>query len=129
MKKSLALCFAAGIAWAGAYRGHGEGEAAQQATETPKLSASLPDAYAQTPRAQTGLTKLRAYFAKNPPPNLHHQIWLLWASLKLDGFMTADLKKQTIRDLLALQREDGGWNLPSLRAFGKNDENGGKHGT
>ena len=30
----------------------------------------------------------RAFFAENPPPNLHHRIWLLWASLKIDGLMT-----------------------------------------
>src|SRR5262249_25823996 len=43
-----------------------------------------PDGYAQTAKAKAGLVKLRAYFQKNPPPNLHHKIWLLWASLKLD---------------------------------------------
>src|SRR5262249_33875353 len=58
--------------------------------------------------------KLLAYLSKNPPPNLHHRTWLLWASLKLDGLMSPELRKQTVTDLLALQREDGGWCLPSL---------------
>ena len=31
-----------------------------------------PDGYAQSPAAQAGLARLRAYFAKNPPPDLHH---------------------------------------------------------
>jgi squalene-hopene/tetraprenyl-beta-curcumene cyclase len=73
-----------------------------------------PDAYARSDAAKDGLTKLRAYFRKNPPPDLHHRAWLLFASLKLDGLMTPTERDQTIKDLLAIQREDGGWNLPSL---------------
>ncbi len=73
-----------------------------------------PEGYAQTAQAKKGLEKLRTYFAKNPPPDLHHRTWLLWASLKLDGLMTGAERKQTIEALQALQRQDGGWNLPSL---------------
>jgi squalene-hopene/tetraprenyl-beta-curcumene cyclase len=73
-----------------------------------------PDGYAETPGSQQGLAKLRTYFQNNKPPNLHHQIWLLWASLKLDGLMTSAERAQTIKQVLALQRDDGGWNLPSL---------------
>src|SRR5207248_2688307 len=73
-----------------------------------------PDGYADTQKAKDGLKKLREYFKNTPPPNLHHKAWLLWASLKLDGLMTSTEREQTIKDLLALQREDGGWNLPSL---------------
>jgi squalene-hopene/tetraprenyl-beta-curcumene cyclase len=80
-----------------------------------------PDGYAQTPKAQAGLTKLRQYFAKNPPPSLHHQVWLLWATTKVDGLMTAAEREQTVKDLLALQREDGGWNLPSLGSWKRRD--------
>jgi squalene-hopene/tetraprenyl-beta-curcumene cyclase len=73
-----------------------------------------PEGYAKSDSAKTGLAKLLTYFRKNPPPNMHHRTWLLWASLKLDGLMTADERKQSIRDLLGLQRPDGGWCLPSL---------------
>jgi squalene-hopene/tetraprenyl-beta-curcumene cyclase len=73
-----------------------------------------PDGYAGGDSAKDGLAKLRTYFSKNPPPNLHHRTWLLFASLRLDGLMTPAERAQTITDLLALQREDGGWNLPSL---------------
>jgi squalene-hopene/tetraprenyl-beta-curcumene cyclase len=65
---------------------------------------------------------LRDYLAKHPAPNLHHRAWLLWASLKLDGLMTAEEKQQTIKDLRALQRQDGGWNLPSLGDWKRLDE-------
>jgi squalene-hopene/tetraprenyl-beta-curcumene cyclase len=58
---------------------------------------------------------------KNPPPDLHHKTWLLWASLKLDGLMTPAEREQAIKDLLALQRDDGGWSLPSLGDWKRRD--------
>jgi squalene-hopene/tetraprenyl-beta-curcumene cyclase len=72
------------------------------------------DGYAQTEKAREGLKKLREYFKKNPPPNLHHKAWLMWASLKLDGLMSTKLRESTIAELRALQRADGGWSLASL---------------
>src|SRR5262249_51488635 len=58
--------------------------------------------------------RLKQYFKSTPAPDLHHKIWLLWASLKLDDLMTKDEQQATIKELLALQREDGGWSLPSF---------------
>jgi squalene-hopene/tetraprenyl-beta-curcumene cyclase len=80
-----------------------------------------PDGYAQTPRTKAGLAKLVKYFEKNPPPNLHHKLWLLWASVKLGGLMSPADREQTVKDLLALQRKDGGWNLPSLGSWKRGD--------
>lgn len=73
-----------------------------------------PEGYARTAGARKGLDRLRGYFQKNPAPNLHHKAWLLWASLKVDGLMGKADRATTIKALLALQRADGGWNLPSL---------------
>jgi squalene-hopene/tetraprenyl-beta-curcumene cyclase len=73
-----------------------------------------PDGYAKGDSAKEGVARLRKYLANNQPPNLHHKTFLLWSSLKLDGLMTLAEQKQTVKELLALQREDGGWNLPSL---------------
>lgn len=75
---------------------------------------SAPDGYARTDQAQAGLAKLRGYFEKSPPPNLHHKAWLLWASTKLDGLVTPADQQQTVQELLARQQADGGWALPSL---------------
>jgi squalene-hopene/tetraprenyl-beta-curcumene cyclase len=80
-----------------------------------------PQAYAQSKVAKAGVARLTSYLRKHPPPDLHHKTWLLWASLKLDGLMTAAERKRTIKDLLALQRDDGGWNLPSLGAWKRRD--------
>lgn len=73
-----------------------------------------PERYANGESAKEGVAKLKRYFKQNPPPNLHHKTMLLWASLKLDGLMTPAEREQTIKELLTLQRADGGWNLPSL---------------
>jgi squalene-hopene/tetraprenyl-beta-curcumene cyclase len=73
-----------------------------------------PEGYAAGASAQAGLTRLRQYLARNPAPNLHHKTLLLWAALKLDGLMSKEERDQTVKQLLALQRGDGGWSLPSL---------------
>lgn len=73
-----------------------------------------PDGYAQSDAARAGLEKLRGYLRANPPPSLHHKAWLLWASVRLEGMMSAAEQAQTVKELLARQRPDGGWNLTSL---------------
>jgi squalene-hopene/tetraprenyl-beta-curcumene cyclase len=73
-----------------------------------------PSNYAQSESAKKGLERLRAYFRKTAPPDMHHQTVLLWASTRLDGLMDGKQKDATIQTLRSLQREDGGWNLPSL---------------
>ncbi len=80
-----------------------------------------PDGYARSPSAQTGLARLRDYFAHNPPPDLHHATMLLWASTRLDGVMTVEQRKKTLARLRAIQRPDGGWNLPSLGSWKRRD--------
>jgi ubiquinone/menaquinone biosynthesis C-methylase UbiE len=75
---------------------------------------AAPEGYSQTPEAQKGLARLRGYFQKNQPPNLHHKVWLLWASTKMNGLLTPADHQQTIVELSRLQQDDGGWSLPSL---------------
>jgi squalene-hopene/tetraprenyl-beta-curcumene cyclase len=77
-------------------------------------AGQAPEGYAATEPAKAGLEKLRGYFRKTPAPTLHHRGWLLWASVKVDGLMSVAEREKTIKDLLALQRSDGGWSLPSL---------------
>jgi squalene-hopene/tetraprenyl-beta-curcumene cyclase len=73
-----------------------------------------PDQYALTPAASAGLERIRAYLQANPPPSLHHQTMLLWASRYVPDLMPAEQRKATIEALLSLQHSDGGWSLPSL---------------
>jgi squalene-hopene/tetraprenyl-beta-curcumene cyclase len=87
-----------------------------------------PEGYAQGDSARDGLAKLKQYLQKTPAPDLHHKAWLMWASLKLDDLMSKNERETTIRELLALQRPDGGWSLPALGDWKgkdgrKNDKN------
>lgn len=79
--------------------------------------ALAPDDYVNTPQAQAGLAKLRAYLQKNPTKELHHKATLLWASGKIDGLLSADDKKAIVAELRKLQQPDGGWNLPALGPY------------
>jgi squalene-hopene/tetraprenyl-beta-curcumene cyclase len=80
-----------------------------------------PEGYRETEAARRGLERLRHYLRENPPPSLHHKAMLLWASMKLDGLMSPAQREQTIKELLDLQRPDGGWNLPSLGDWRRRD--------
>jgi squalene-hopene/tetraprenyl-beta-curcumene cyclase len=73
-----------------------------------------PEDYARSEKARAGLAKLKDYLRKTPAPTLHHKAWLLWASLHLGGLMTKSEREQAVKELLARQRPDGGWSLPSL---------------
>src|SRR5262249_40547509 len=77
-------------------------------------TAVAPEEYARRAEAQDGLTKLRRYFAKYSPRNLHDNVLVLWASLHLDGLMTAAERVATIKALLARQKKDGGWSFAGL---------------
>lgn len=73
-----------------------------------------PENYAADARIKDEVAKLRQYFAKTPPPSLHHAAWLMWAEAKLGGVMTKEMREQKVKDLTKLQKPDGGWSLPSL---------------
>jgi squalene-hopene/tetraprenyl-beta-curcumene cyclase len=65
---------------------------------------------------------LRGYLkGKFADQNLHNRAWTLWAASKLDGVLTPEERKQVISQLLAKQRDDGGWSLPSLGNFVRSD--------
>jgi squalene-hopene/tetraprenyl-beta-curcumene cyclase len=80
-----------------------------------------PGDYQKAPNAQAGVGKLKQYFAKHPAPDLHHRTMLMWASMRVDGLMTAEQRAETIQKLRDLQRSDGGWNLPSLGTWKRGD--------
>ncbi len=75
---------------------------------------TAPEDYAKGESAREGLNRLREYLTRESAPNLHHKTWLLWASTKLDGLLTKEAREEAMQELLALQREDGGWSLPSF---------------
>lgn len=80
-------------------------------------AGNAPEGYAETAAAKKGLERLRKFLEDHPAPSLHDRIWLLWASVKVDRLMTEANRGRTVEELLALQRSDGGWALPSLGDF------------
>lgn len=84
--------------------------------------AEAPEKYADTEKAKAGIKALQVYFAKTPPPDLHHSAWLLWAASKVDGLMTAEQKTAAVADLRKAQHKDGGWCLPALGKYKRRDE-------
>jgi squalene-hopene/tetraprenyl-beta-curcumene cyclase len=81
-----------------------------------------PERYAETPTAQHGLVGIRRYLQANPPPTLHHQAMLLWASSYLPDLQTDKEKAATVSQLLSLQKSDGGWGLATLGNWRRTDE-------
>ncbi len=81
--------------------------------------AEAPDDYARSDKAKAGLEKLRLYFKNNPPPSLHDKAMVFWAAQKLDGLMAQGEKDATIKELFALQNEDGGWSLAGIGNYTK----------
>ena len=75
---------------------------------------SAPEAYRKKPHVQEGIARLRVYLKKNPPETTHQQAMLLWASMKLPGLLQKTEREAAVRELIALQHKDGGWNLITL---------------
>jgi squalene-hopene/tetraprenyl-beta-curcumene cyclase len=81
-----------------------------------------PEDYVRTPAAQSGLAGIRRYLHDNPPPTLHHRAMLLWAASYLPDLQTDAERAATVRDLLALQKPDGGWGLATLGDWPRADQ-------
>ncbi|MBA4187586.1 MAG: squalene--hopene cyclase [Planctomycetaceae bacterium] len=81
-----------------------------------------PEEYAKSEKAKTGLDRLKAYFKTTPSPDLHHTAMLLWASMKLDGLMTAEEQKKAITALRERQHKEGGWALAALGKYTRHDK-------
>ena len=73
-----------------------------------------PERYAESDAAQDGLKRVRQYLKSTPAPTLHHQAILLWVSSYINDLLTPEQRAATVEELLARQRPDGGWSLPSL---------------
>jgi len=80
-----------------------------------------PASYAETAAAKSGIAKARTYLRANPPPGVHHQAMLLWASAYVEELVSAEERKATVDKLWELQRPDGGWNLASLGHWSRHD--------
>ncbi len=83
------------------------------------LGAGLaPEGYAKTAASRKGLEGVRKFLKAHPATGLHEKAMLLWAGSHVDGLMVEQQRKQTLTELLAAQRPDGGWSMASLIANG-----------
>lgn len=58
--------------------------------------------------------RLKNYLRCTTPPHDYARVLKLWASLRLDGIMSADRQAEAVRLISKLQQDDGGW---SIRSF------------
>ena len=84
---------------------------------------NAPAGYADEPATRPHVQRLRDYlrrqYALQPPIN---QLYVLWASAKLPGLLTAEERKALLAKLQSLQQQDGGWKLASLTEWKRLDE-------
>jgi squalene-hopene/tetraprenyl-beta-curcumene cyclase len=79
------------------------------------LGAGLaPEEYAKTEPARKGLDGIRKYLHAHAPTTLHERAMLLWVAPFVEGVLTEKERAQTLKELLAAQRPDGGWSMASL---------------
>jgi squalene-hopene/tetraprenyl-beta-curcumene cyclase len=81
-----------------------------------------PDSYREGEAARRGIEKLKSYLKKNPPPTLHHEAMLLWASSYGEPFLDSGEAESTVARLLKLQHDDGGWSLATLGDWQRTDK-------
>ncbi|HMC66709.1 MAG TPA: prenyltransferase/squalene oxidase repeat-containing protein [Gemmataceae bacterium] len=73
-----------------------------------------PEGYAKSEAARKGLEGIRKFLRANLPASLHERAMLLWAAQHFDDLFPKRDRDQTVQDLLAAQRSDGGWSLANL---------------
>jgi squalene-hopene/tetraprenyl-beta-curcumene cyclase len=74
-----------------------------------------PEDYGSTPEIQNNVKLLREYLDHDyKNQSLLNRVYLLWASTKLPGLLDAEQQKSIVAEVLAKQRADGGWSLPTM---------------
>lgn len=68
-----------------------------------------PKSYTSIEPARTGVQRLLEYLRINQPEEVHHRAMMLWAGKYYEELFTADVRRLWIDELLALQKESGGW--------------------
>jgi hypothetical protein len=73
-------------------------------------------------KATRGLGLLKDYLRRRfPDESLYNRLWILEASSRVEGLLSAEQKQAVIDQLLAVRRDDGGWSLATLGVFQRGD--------
>ena len=91
-------------------------ESAYQGAAMMALASGMAgDAYNGDPAVRKSVEQMREYlqrgYAGQP---IFNRIYVLWASAKMPGLLSAEQRSELLHQLAALQKPDGGWSLPSL---------------
>jgi squalene-hopene/tetraprenyl-beta-curcumene cyclase len=82
-----------------------------------------PDRYQQSPKIQGNLRFLRGFlrreYAQQP---LLNKVYVLWASGKFSGLLTAKERAALVSELAARQQSDGGWSFSGLGTWKRVDD-------
>lgn len=82
-----------------------------------------PENYASSEAIQPHLDLLRGYFAREYERQpLFNRATLLWASSTVSGILDDAQQVALIDELIAHQREDGGWSMSSLGTWERRDD-------
>ena len=82
-----------------------------------------PENYAASDAVQERLNLLRGYFTRQYDQQpLFNRATLLWASTTVSGIFDDEQRVALISELLAHQREDGGWSMSSLGEWERRDD-------
>lgn len=84
-------------------------------------TAVAPENYRESASAKAGLEKLHSYLAKHPPPTVHHEAMLLWATSYGEPFLDERQRQGAVEKLKSLQRPDGGWAVSALGNWKRED--------
>jgi squalene-hopene/tetraprenyl-beta-curcumene cyclase len=78
-------------------------------------TGTTPENYRARPEIQSNLKLLREYLNRQAPSQTQmNRVVLLWASTKLPGLLTSAQQESMVREIIAKQKDDGGWSLPAL---------------
>ena len=73
--------------------------------------------------AKRGIGSLRDYLCRRfPDESLYNRLWILEASQKFTGLLSARQRRDVVDELSTLQRDDGGWALATLGNFKRVDD-------
>ncbi|HVW07202.1 MAG TPA: hypothetical protein VHC90_01390 [Bryobacteraceae bacterium] len=85
---------------------------------------SAPDGYQSEPAIQNGVKLLKGWLTKNMDAQKPlDRVVLLWAATKLSGLLTEEQKSTIAGEILAFQREDGGFSMASMIPGWKRHDN------
>jgi hypothetical protein len=89
------------------------------------LAAGFAPGYLSGPldaEAARGVDLLREFLrARFPKESFYNRAWIIEASARFDGVLSKEQRREGAEQLLALQREDGGWALAPLGDFRRVD--------